>query len=276
MQIKVNRFKTDLTWFNQISGKKIINKSLQSTVQKAPELRVHSHSCRLCQFHPAIVSCPSFPERGWSDGMTFSNQSQFHILSQPLTWAPLKGKKYVQDCYIVASHLPCRPSDSALCGVAFPFRDRATCLWPWPGFKFHALKTVHTSYHQIQQDICGFSTCFCVETTCSTFQLKMWQTFGFPIPSATEQSMQCQSVATRQGQPKDIFPLSADLYPSNGLCWDVATYEIKATFGIGIGASARQRNHIACSVEMCRSTTGIAVEVSKQIPWRTIHAGFVI
>ena len=25
-----------------------------------------------------------------------------------LTWAPLKGKKYVQDCYIVASHLPCR------------------------------------------------------------------------------------------------------------------------------------------------------------------------
>ena len=69
-------------------------------------------------------------------------------------------------------------------------------------------------------------TCFCVETTRSTFQLKMRQTFGFPIPSATEQCMLCQSVATRQGQPKDLFAWVAYLSPSNGLCPNVATHEI--------------------------------------------------
>ena len=61
MQIEVNRFKTDSTWFKQISGNKNINKSLQSTVQKAPGLSG-------CQCHPAIVATPCFvPERGWPE-----------------------------------------------------------------------------------------------------------------------------------------------------------------------------------------------------------------
>ena len=97
MQIEVNRFKTDSTWFKQISGNKIINKSLQSRVQKAPELGGRYGS----QSHPFV------PERGWPNGMTFSSQSQFHILSQLCYWPPSK-KKHVQDCYIVAGHLPCR------------------------------------------------------------------------------------------------------------------------------------------------------------------------
>ena len=138
-----------------------------------------------------------------------------------------------------------------------------------------------TLRHQIQQDIYANSdifvyTCFCVETTRSTFQLKMRQTFGFPIPSATEQCMLCQSVATRQGQPKDLFAWVAYLSPSNGLSPNVGTHEI--SFCKTKKSHCVPLHVCVHSVEMCRSTTGIAVEVCQPISWRTTNLwmGFVI
>ena len=92
-----------------------------------------------------------------------------------------------------------RRRSQAIFGGFLPFLDRATRLWPWPGFKLQVCHTLnktcrkHAKFAQIQHEISR-----------STFQLKMRHTFGFPIPSATEQSMRRQWVATKQGQPQNI------------------------------------------------------------------------
>ena len=140
-----------------------------------------------------------------------------------LTWA-LKGKKYVLGSWSVALQLaifhvaqrrvarsrkgrkppkmawePEGDGSQAIFGGFLPSLDRATRLWPWPGFKLQVCHTLnktcrkHAKFAQIQHEISR-----------STFQLKMRHTFGFPIPSATEQSMRRQWVATKQGQPQNI------------------------------------------------------------------------
>ena len=277
IQIKVNRLKTDSTWSDQISSKRTSkNKESchdKSSIHSYPQFKKHlswdvmgtsvgvnciRHSSRLL---------PSFLDgrMAWH----FQINASF-ILSQLWHWLPSK-QKYVTDCCIAAIFRV------AFLSFLFSIKDS---LWLLPflssshlpltlaRFQFagscHAEQNMLkpckvcwkpcTLRHQIQQDIYANSVtvylfinmCFCVETTRSTFQLRMRQTFGFPIPSATEQCMLCQSVATRQGQPKDLFAWIAYLLPSNGLCPNVATHEIKATFGIGIYVSARQRSRIAC------------------------------
>ena len=155
----------------------------------------HSYGC---QSQPTIVGTPRFvPEQGWPDGMTFSNQSQFQ-LSQLWHGPPLKGKKYVLGFWSVALQLaifhvaqrrvarsrkgrnppkmawePEGDGSQAIFGGFLPFLDRATRLWPWPGFKLQVCHTLnktcrkHAKFAQIQHEISR-----------STFQLKMRHTFG--------------------------------------------------------------------------------------------------
>ena len=259
IQIRVNRLKTDSTWSDQISSKRTsTNKESchdKSSIHSYPQFKKHL-SWEVVGMGVNLIRHSSRLLPLFLDGrMAWHFQiSPSFILSQLWHWLPSK-QKYVTDCCIAAifrvAFLSFFVSRDSLCLARFQIAGSChaeqnmlkPCKVCW---KPCALR------HQIQQDIYANSVTvylfICVSALKQLAQLSNWEC-GRPLVFQYHRR-QNNACCVSQWQPgKGNQKISSHRLPiffHLMACAQTLRHEIKATFGIGIYFSARQRSRIAC------------------------------